>query len=63
MSKQLDDALEILSARPLPDDAEERIEDLMDEAPEDERFEFQMIFEGLELITRELTPEELEQET
>lgn len=62
MSRELDEALKILSAKPLADDAEQRIADLMDEAPEEERFEFQMVFEGLELKTRQVTQEELEQE-
>lgn len=61
MSKELDQALKILSTEPLPDDAEDRIGELMDEAPEEERLEFQMVLEGLELIARELTLEEMEQ--
>jgi hypothetical protein len=61
MSKELDRALKILATEPLPDDAEDRIGELMDEAPDEERLEFQMVLEGLELIARELTLEEMEQ--
>ena len=62
MSKELDKALKILKTKPLPDDADELISELMDQAPEGEKLNFGMIFEGLELIISELTPEELEQE-
>ena len=61
MSKELDQALEILSLDPLPVDAEQRINDLMDEAPEGETFEFEMILEGLSLAVLDASDEETQQ--
>jgi len=63
MSEQLLKAMELLKERPLPEDVYGAVRELMEEAPDEERRDFSMIFEGLDLITRELTAEEIEVET
>lgn len=62
MSKQLVEATKLLKESPLSEDVYEAVRELMKEAPDEEWLDFSMIFEGLDLITRELTPEELEEE-
>ncbi len=62
MSEQLRKAMELLKERPLPEDVYGAVRELMEEAPDEERRDFSMIFEGLDLITRELTAEEIEVE-
>ncbi len=62
MSKQLVEATKLLKESPLSEDVYGAVRELMEEAPDEEWLDFSMIFEGLDLITRELTPEELEEE-
>lgn len=47
--KNVDQALEIIAKEPLPDDAREQIDALYEQASEDEKPLFSMVYEGLVL--------------
>ncbi len=62
MGIELDKAFELVKKDPLPDDIIEQLDDLYDEADEDDQEKMAFLYESVSLIISEKTEQEIEQE-